>query len=351
MILQASSATPLAVLFPPSPEQEAEIARLLELIEANHRFLVVSHTSPDGDAVGATLAMGLLLERMGKEVVFYNQDPIPFNLQFLPAADRWVNALPAGAPPLDVTVVLDCAEPGRVGASFPAQGWGAQVAVVDHHKTWDPHFAQVYVRDVEAAATGEVIYRVLVASGVPLDLEIARCLYCCLFTDTGSFRYSSTSRITFQIAGELLAAGVDPWEMTSHIYESQPVERLQLLSRALSTLSLSSCGRLATMRLEQQMFRDVLGEGYEEIDHGGFVDGFINHARAVRGVEVATQLYEVEPNVWRISFRSRGKVDVSQLAERFGGGGHHNAAGCMISGDAARIEAELAQELGALLDA
>lgn len=321
-------------------ELYGRLGELLELIQGAQRFLVVSHTSPDGDAIGSTLAMALLLREQGKDVVAYNRDPIPYNFQFLPGAETWQTAIDEDAK-FDVTILLDCAEPSRIGEDFPAQGWGESIAVVDHHKTWDQNFADLYIRDVNAAATGELIYRLASRMGA-ISRDVAKNLYCCLMTDTGSFRYSNTSRTAFRIAGELVEAGVDPWEMTSHIYESQPRERLELLCRVLGTLSLSACGRLAFLRVERSMLEGLDPEG-------DLTDGFINYARSIRGVEVATQLREDDDGVWRVSFRSRGLVDVSALAERFGGGGHFNAAGCTIQAEPQEIEAMLSQGLMELL--
>ncbi|WP_168210979.1 DHH family phosphoesterase [Persicimonas caeni] len=333
---------PAIELVPTTVELADQIERFLEVIEENERFLVVSHTSPDGDAIGSTLSMGLLLEALGKEVVFYNRDAVPYNFGFLEGADAMVTEVPADAD-IDVTVVLDCAEPERIGEEFPEQGWGDTIVVVDHHKTWDAEFADIYVRDVGAAATGELVYRLVVAAGVKLDKPIAEALYCCVMTDTGSFRYSNTSRTTFRIAGELIDAGVEPWRMTSHIYESNPKERLELLALVLNTLEFSHCGRLAFLRIEDEMFEST-GTGPE------LTDGFINYARSIRGVEVATQLREDDEDLWRVSFRSRGKVDVSELAAKFGGGGHHNAAGCRIEGTSDEIVEKLSQALVELLD-
>lgn len=336
-------------LVPTSSHLDDAIKRFLSQVAQNQRFLVVSHTSPDGDAIGSILAMGLFLEQMGKDVILYNQDPVPYNFGFLEGADRVLQELPEG--PIDMTVILDCAEAARVGDDFA--NWLAvrradasdagQVAVVDHHKTWDADVADVYVRDVKAAAAGELVWHIAAAAGAEMTVGLAEALYCCLLTDTGSFRYSNTSRTTFRIAGELVEAGVEPWKMTSEIYESQPRERLTLLAMVLDTLEFSDCGRLAFLRVEERMF----AAAGTETD---LTDGFINYARSIRGVEVATQIRESEDGAWRISFRSRGKVDVSALAAKFGGGGHYNAAGCTIVGTSDEIVAKLSQALVELLD-
>lgn len=333
---------PAIELVPTTLELADQIDQCLEVIENNQRFLVVAHASPDGDAIGSTLGMGLLLEALGKDVVFYNRDAVPYNFGFLSGSEKVVSEVAEDAE-IDVTVILDCAEPDRIGEAFPAHGWGDTIVVVDHHKTWDQEFADVYVRDIGAAATGELVYRLVVAAGVKIDKAIAEALYCCVMTDTGSFRYSNTSRTTFRIAGELIDAGVEPWRMTSHIYESNPKERLELLAMVLDTLELSHCGQLAFLRIEDDMFSST-GTGPE------LTDGFINYARSIRGVEVATQLREDDANLWRVSFRSRGKVDVSELAAKFGGGGHHNAAGCKIEGTSEEIVAKLSQALVDLLE-
>lgn len=330
-------------LIPTSQTLAEQLEQFSGMIEENQYFVVVSHASPDGDAIGSTLAMGLMLEELGKEVIFYNSDPVPYNFRFLEGAERLTDEIDPDWP-ADVTIVMDCAEKERVGGDFPEHGWADTIVVVDHHKTWDEDFADLYVREEEAAATGEVIYRVVACTGAPLTRAIAEALYCCIVTDTGSFRYSNTSRTTFRVAGELVEAGVEPWYMTSQIYENQPVGRLQLLGLVLDTLELSDCGRLAFLRIEDRMYRETQ-TGPE------LTDGFINYARSIKGVEVATQLREQGDRCWRVSFRSCGRVDVSALAERFGGGGHHNAAGCVIEGSVDQITEELGAALVELLDA
>lgn len=323
-------------------ELQRDIDALLEFIQNHQRFLVVSHANPDGDAIGSTLSFGLILEQLGKEVTYYNQDDIPYNLEFLEASNRITDSIDA-PDQFDVTVVLDCSEKGRVGSQIPEEAWSHPIAVIDHHDTWDGGFGDYWVHSTEAAATGELVYYIARQAGVELTDSIARCIYCTILTDTGGFRYSNTSKETFQLAGELLDAGVDPWDITAKLYENQPIDRLELLSEVLDTLELSPCGRLAFLRIERDMFED--GELSRDL-----TDGFINYGRSVRGVEVATQLREEGDDLWKISFRSKGKVDVSSLAMKFGGGGHRNAAGCQIQGTPEQIENELTEALIELLD-
>lgn len=340
--VETASTSPLYI---PNASDELlqSIQTALSCITSNERFLVVSHERPDGDAAGSTLAMGLWLKEMGKQVTCFNVDAVPYNFSFLPGQDLWTTTLADDAD-FDVTIMLDCGERHRVGQNFPEQGWGKTVLMVDHHKTWDASLPDIAVRDVSAAATGELIYQLIAHAQTTLSADVAKCLYCCVMTDTGGFRYSSTSPTIMKVASELLSRGVKPWEMTSQIYENQPMERMLLLSAVLQTLRRSVCGRLAFLTISSAMLKET-GATDE------MTDGIINYARSVSGVEVATQLRQIEQsNSWRISFRSRGQVDVSKLAERFGGGGHHNAAACTIEGEPEEIEARLAQALSALLD-
>ena len=330
-----------APLAPSSPLRGA-ILEFLDLVCDADTILVVSHEHPDGDAVGSTLALALWLEQQGKAVTRYNVHPVPYNLGFLPGAEYWHQEL-GEALEFDLTVVLDCGWAQKLGAAFPAKGWGGKVAVVDHHKTVDRELADVVVHDPGAAATGAILWHIFCASQVEVTLDIATCLYACLMTDTGGFRYASTSPQVFEMAAQLLRCGVEPWEMTSHLYESQPFERVAMLGEVLSTLTRSPCGRLALLRIERGMW----GERPQD---QALIDGFINHARGIAGVEVAAQLEEGDhKRQWQVSFRSKGLVDVSLLAARFGGSGGRHAAACLMQGSAKEVTAALSQALASLL--
>ncbi len=317
---------------------------LFDLINDADSFLVVSHENPDGDAIGSTLAMCHLLWALGKRAVPYNVDPVPFNFAFLRGADQLISdpdALTA-MEPLEVTLLLDCAQKDRAGDRFPEAGWRPRIGVVDHHSTWDQDFADVYVRDTSAAAVGEMMYRLALTAGVAVSQEMAECCYASIMTDTGGFRYGKTTQGTFKIAAELVGCGVQPWHMNRHVYENDPLARVRLLGRVLNTLTVSECGRLAFIVVDDEM----LGEPGLRPE---MLDGFINYARGIRGVEVATQLRQLGPGRFKVSFRSRGTVNVAALAETFGGGGHHNAAGCAVDGSAEDIQRRLADRLAELL--
>jgi phosphoesterase RecJ-like protein len=174
-----------------------------------------------------------------------------------------------------------------------------------------------------------LIYRLLAPLRLECTLPLAEGLYCSILSDTGSFRYQNTNSEALEIAAALLRTGVDPWRVASSLYETRPIGELQLLSKALQTLRLSADGRAAALMVDGQMLEET-GCTTDQ------VDGFINFARGIEGTEVALLLRPIGRMV-RVSMRSRGNVDVSTIAAEFGGGGHHNASGCRIQGEADQI--------------
>lgn len=325
-----------ASIRPPSEALADALSRTAELIRTGSRFLIVGHADPDGDVMGSSLALFHILRALSKDVTVFNVDPVPFNFHFLAGATSVVHTLPEDAR-FDATFVLDCSDMQRLGDAFPEAGWGEQRVIIDHHKgITDP--ADIVLHDPRAAATGELVFRLAGALGVALDETIAECLYCSLVTDTGSFRYASTTPTALIIAGELVSCGVDVWRVTSHVYESNPVERVQLLAKVLQTLDVTPDGRLACVRISRGLFEE--GGRREAI-----FDGFINYARSIRGVEVAAQLREISDDHFEIVFRSAGQVHVGQLAALFQGRGGQNGAICEMHGSWESVRDQLHQAL------
>lgn len=325
-----------------SDEQlDARLEHAVDWIDEADSILVASHVDPDGDAIASTLALGEILRRLGKEVVTYNRDGVPYNFAFVEGADQLVSSLDGGT--FDMLVLLDCSDPGRAGEELESVQ-RERTVVVDHHDTVDESKSDLVVCDPSAAAAAEVVYRLADRMNVSVDRALAEPLYAALTTDTGSFQYENTSRSTFRIAGELVEAGVDPWRVTVEVYESQPRRRIELLAEVLETLEVEADGRIAFIRIDREMV-----DGADE-DIAQLIDGFINYGRSIRGVEVSVQLRELPGDEWKISFRSKGRVDVSKLAGEYGGGGHVNAAGCRTDGRPEEIRRELTDALVSLLD-
>jgi phosphoesterase RecJ-like protein len=300
----------------------AMIADIVAEIAASTSFLITTHEGPDGDAVGSSLALGNYLTKLGKDVTVYFSDPVPDLYTFLPMADRVVHAIPDRD--FDVCFVLDVGEFRRAGEELARFTRVGKFINLDHHLLCDK-FGAINLIDAEAAATGILVYRVIKGAGHAIDFDTALCIYTAVITDTGSFRYSNANKEAFTVAGELVALGINAWSIAEKLYESQPRKRLELLALALSTLVISTRGDVASITVTLDMYEKT-GAAPE------LTDGFVNYPRSIRGVEVAVFFREIKPGLFKVGFRSKGKINVSALAAEFGGGGHHNAAGCNIAG-------------------
>ena len=298
------------------------IATILREIENGTSFLITTHENPDGEAVGSTLALGSFLRSMGKDVTVYYRDPIPGNYLFLPLAESAVPAIPDRT--FDASFVLDAGELKRAGEEFVSFRGKGRIINIDHHP-YGEQFGDINLVDPKASATGAIIYRIIEQSGRAVDLETALCIYTAIVTDTGSFRYSNADPEAFRITGALVELGINPWFIAEKLYESQPRKRLELLALALATLTVSERGDIASVTVTLDMYEKT-GAGPD------LTDGFVNYPRSIHGVEVAVLFREVREGVFKVGFRSKGKVNVSALAAAFGGGGHHNAAGCVVNG-------------------
>jgi phosphoesterase RecJ-like protein len=272
---------------------------------------------------------------MGREVVVYNPDELPYNFRFLCGADGVAKTVPEGDA-FDVTIATDAGAFERLGPDVPKPPQRGLFLNLDHHMTTEP-FGDVNYVDPEAASVGILAYKIIRGLGHHVSKDTAECIYASILADTGSFRYSSTDPECLRVAAELIEAGVEPWEMTVRVYEMQPLARMKLLAEVLGTLEVH--GKLATITITNQM----VARTASEVD---LTDGFINYARSVDGVEVAASFREPQDGgPWRVSFRSRGKVNVAAIAQKFGGGGHHNAAGCSIAGEEGAVRALIAEEI------
>lgn len=323
---------------------EENLPRVVAVLSRARRVLCTMHTAPDGDALGSTLGLAAALRELGREVTVYNPDPVPHHFSFLPGADRIQRRLPREAA-FDATVVCDAGAFHRLGPDVPAPERRGTLVNLDHHATTEP-FGDVNYVDPAAAAVGVLVYKVIRGLGHAPSAESAQGIYASILTDTGSFRYSSTDPEALRIAAELVAAGVSPWEMASRIYEQQPLARVRLLAEVLQTLELGVEGKFASLTITREMIARAVagmnGEGAGAAQLENLTDGFINHARSIEGVEVAASFQEGEGGLWQVSFRSRGAVNVAAIAQAFGGGGHHNAAGCAVAAPLAEVKARVA---------
>jgi phosphoesterase RecJ-like protein len=291
--------------------------RVLQEIRARQRFVVTSHARPDGDGIGSALAFGQILRVMGKEADVVMHDGVPRIYQNLPFADRAIHA--DSVPPNDAVVMLECDSIRRAGLEGLERCF---LINIDHHAT-GRNFAHINWIDSSVMATAELVYRFARRACVPVDRDIATCLYTALMTDTGSFMFAGTNEHTFTVARELVLAGADPAVCARHIYFGHSTAKMQLLGAALSNLHRD--GPLAWISVTQEQMRrfDAREEDCE---------GLVNYALSIGDVQVAIFFRELPDSRFRVSLRSKGEVNVSTVAEHFGGGGHKCASGCSLDG-------------------
>ncbi len=318
-----------------------EFKKIAAVIEAGKRFLLAAHINPDGDAIGSSLALALALEKMGKDVVVYNRDTVPFQFAGMASAGRIVNTL-EGEAPFDAAFVLDCAELERVGVGFFDMVNTDIWVNIDHHLT-NKTFADYSVIDSSACSTGYLVYQLLKVLEIEIDLDIAENIYTTILFDTGSFHYSNATSEAFSAAGDMIALGVSAWGVANKVFENQPQGRVQLLSHVLNTLKLEGSGEIASVMVTKEMMKET-GTGPEA------TDGFVNYPRSIEGVKVAFLIRETGKDEYKISYRSKGLVNVAEAAQTFGGGGHRNAAGCVINGDIASVSSKAVDALKAVMD-
>lgn len=290
------------------------------MIQDAKRVLLISHRDPDGDALGSSLGLMHLLSARGKQVMVYSAGPLPDEYGFLPGMDGLLGELPS-KDEVDLTVLLDCHQPGRAGDA--ARDWldqGVRGAVIDHH-LGEAEFGQAAWVDPSFAATSQMVELLAREMGWDLNPNAAVCLFVGLQTDTGSFQYSNTTPEVFDCAGRLVRAGAEPWPISQQVYATHP-KRVAMLGRIMDRLQYLAKGRMVMAKVTKA---DMEQYGVDSRD----LENAVEALRGIAGVEVAVLIREMNEGGVKASLRARGKYDVSQAALELGGGGHRNAAGFM----------------------
>jgi len=291
---------------------------------------------PDGDGIGSSLGLYWLLKSLGKNAEVIACDEIPGAYQELPGVED-IRRVKAIDKQYDAVFIIECSDAFRPGITDLEKEFTVNI---DHHATSE-HFGTINWIDSTASAVGEMIYNLCKAIGGRITTEIAECLYMALVTDTGSFHYSNTTDRTLKVASELLKSGAKPAKIAEAVYNSYPWSRIELMRHVLATVKRDPSGLVASMRQTLEMRKNA---GAVDGDNNGFV----NIPLAAKEVEAVVYTREVGPDEYRVSLRSKGNINVAKVAEKFGGGGHKNAAGCRAVGDWDEIEAKL---VDATLDA
>ncbi len=307
-------------------------SKLIKLIKESNSFLISGHINPEGDSLGSCLALALGLKKLGKNnICVLSRDPVPEILKFLPHSKIVTQKPPKKE--FDVFFMIDCNEPARTGLNNIR---AKKTAVIDHHvlsakegKSAFHKSLAASIIDPGAAAAGVLIYKVLTALKVPIDNNIATNLYAAILVDTGGFRYSNASPESLMIASHLVQAGANPRNISKEIYESSPSNGIRLLGLSLSTLEKKD--GIAWISTTKAMFKKT-GTTSEDCED------FVDYPRKIKGIEVAVSFRQEKEKLYKISLRSKGKVDVQKIAKIFGGGGHAPAAGCAVKGTLKEVQ-------------
>ena len=314
---------------------EAEVVAELRRRPA---FVMVSHVKPDGDTLGAGLALGLALKRLGKRVAYFNQDPVPRNLRFLPDAQFVSREIPADFPPDTLYVFGDMSDPARAGEFLPKVD-RANMLDIDHH-LGNSHFGALNFVIPSECSTGTAVMRLFREMGTPIDAEIATCLLTTIMTDTGGFMHSNTSPDSLDLAAELMRAGADKEQITEEIFGNKRVAATRLLGRIIDEMQFAHGGKYCYSYVDEAMLAQTGADGEDTED-------MVNVLRAQEGVEVAALFKSYDGEI-RVSLRSSGRVNVQAAAARLGGGGHFRASGLTLHGSLAEafaaVDAALSSE-------
>jgi phosphoesterase RecJ-like protein len=315
------------------PSSSRALVEIVRVIAKGERFLVISHSRPDGDAVGSMLALGEVLRQLGKQADMVTADRVPEVYRRLPGANMLRSATRVVGP-YDAVILLECDGIERAGL----EGLDQFLLInIDHHVTAEP-YAHLNWIDCKAVSVGAMVYRLAKAAGAKITPAMATCLYTTVLTDTGGFCYGSLQASTFAMAHDLIEAGADAGEIAREIYFSTPLSKVKMMAAALNTLNCE--GEIAWLWITDD---DIASAGANDED----TEGIVNVAIGIAGIEAAVFARELNDGTVRLSLRAKGKVKVAAIAEKLGGGGHENSAGCTLEGPLGRALGQILGELRA----
>jgi phosphoesterase RecJ-like protein len=307
--------------------------RVLTHLSTGQRFIVSSHQRPDGDAVGSAMAMALALRGLGKQADVVVDAPLPHFLQPFPHTGD-IRIATAIGERYDAALIMECSSLDRTGVAGLDR---SPVINIDHH-VGNTGYGAVNWVDESAAACGELVFTLIEALGAPLTPAVATHIYLAILTDTGSFHFSHLTPRTYEIAKRCVEAGADPqWIARTH-YDSSTLARVRIFGAVLNGMQLDPSGRVAMLAVTRDTLAST-GGSYDD------TDGIINFPLSVKDIQAVAFFKEVADRDWRISLRSKGRVDVGAIARQHGGGGHANAAGCSARGELAALQATFQQLL------
>ncbi len=314
---------------------------IADILKKSKRFFLASHKDPDGDAIGSILALGEALILSGKDVVLFNEGPIPDSFASLKGIERVVNSFNPESG-FDALFILDCTNLERVGNISLHLSKIRPLINIDHHEN-NSQFGDLNLVDRDSSSVGEIVYRLIKLADLPMNVTVAENIFVAIQTDTGSFRYKNTTRDTFHIAGEMLGLGVDSWKIARKVMDGYTLKKLRLLESTLNTVELYHAGKVGLMTITKQVLSKT---GADDSDSERFVD----YPRFISGVEIAALIREIGRDYYKFSLRSNDWVNVADLASHFGGGGHPSAAAFTREGSLEVVKKDFLGKARSFLD-
>lgn len=315
------------------------LRRISEELTRRSRFLITSHARPDGDSIGSQVAIAAALRGMGKTVRMVNRDaPPPAYLIFPGVSEIEVAARAEGD--YDAVIVLECSDLSRPGVAGLDQYF---VINVDHH-AGNAMYGAINWFDESASACGEMVADIIDVLDRPWTREIGTALYLTILTDTGSFRHSNITSRTFEVCRRSIDAGADAVSIARTVFDSSGVGKLKLIGAVLDAMRIEAGGRMAVMELNDELLAETGTTVYD-------TDGVINMPFMASAIQAVALVRKEGASQVRVSLRSKGDLDVREIAGLYGGGGHRNASGFTIEGDAAAVRDQLITRLTQALDA
>jgi len=325
----------------------ATIEKIDKIIREHEKFIITTHLNPDGDALGAEVAMAEYLRYLKKTVHIINISKTPKNYAFLDEEQEFIHFDKEKHQDLlrnaDVFIILDISDWGRLQeiGEIMRESQSPTICIDHHHVNYQ--FADVDLICEEASSTGELLFEFLEKVNFPLTSRAAIALYTCILTDTGSFRFSNTTSRTHFVASKLLEHSIDTKEIYSLVYEQNTRSKMALLGDALINLHYEFGGKLAWFALTKEMFEKHNASVWD-------TEGFPEIPRTIEGVEVSLMFTEINDADIKISLRSKGRIVINQVAQKFGGGGHHFAAGAQVKKPLDELVPQVLEELRLVME-
>ena len=320
--------------------ERKSLRKAVAAIKKYKRFLISSHISPEGDALGSELAFYYLLRKLGKQAMIINEDPLPREYSFFPGKEN-VRIYKPGLKEIDFDcmVILDCTDLSRIGKVRALNKSNKPIINIDHHIS-NKRFGAVNWVEPRASSASELVFNLYKEMRVPFDEDSAILLYTGILTDTGSFRYSNTSSTTHKAAAELLRFNINANQVYKNIYENIPFSNILILTKALAHIHIENAGRIAWVEVPAKLLR------HKKLSFD-LTDQILGFVRAIKDTQVAVLFKEnlCVRNEIRVNLRSTGLADVNKVALAFGGGGHKTASGCTVIGSLTEVRKKVISKI------